>query len=319
MIQLRKSIRAGAPPAAERGGLTPALGQGREAREAFDGRRSEVVLRQCRIGFPIAVQETSDIAPVLAREAVRRVFRMALEEYEQAAALAHEQVDPDLGGAPQHRVAVRRKIRLGEIVQPRMRNGDGVRKPGEERVGRVPTPEDAGMLGRQRPAPDAVEVEHGGVSGEAGEECRDRAGRGPIDDGGQPREERLVLQPEGLRLAAGEDQGVETGLEQGVFGTVARIDLRPNGGTARQIAKREERERILRADQRLKLPLSLNESRVGHRVQETDPQRRCAGRRCPSETRIADIRPGNGRGDVLGVVQHRRQAARATRMAAAIA
>ena len=53
----------------------------------------EIALRHRRIGVALAPEEAADIAAIFEQQRDRLVFRMALEEHEQALSLLHERVD----------------------------------------------------------------------------------------------------------------------------------------------------------------------------------------------------------------------------------
>ena len=121
---------------------------------------------------------------------------------ELAAAAAHEAIDAHRA-ARQHAVAGRRQLGLVEVVPTGMAHLQHAAGAGEQRmVAHRGHREDAGALRRQRPTRDAVEVQHGGMGGEARPDRRARAGAGPIDHLSELRPECLVAQVGGARLGA---------------------------------------------------------------------------------------------------------------------
>src|SRR5437879_8750026 len=71
-----------------------ALSQGGQR---VDGVSIEVALRHRRVGLSLPAEEAPDVSPVFEQQRRGFVFRMALEEDEQAPALLHERVDARLG------------------------------------------------------------------------------------------------------------------------------------------------------------------------------------------------------------------------------
>ena len=147
---------------------------------------------------------------MLARQGVGFVFRMALEEDQQAARLADEQVDAAFRRARQHAITFFGELRLVEVVPTRMRRAVARLEPADQLViGDDVDGKDAGALVGERAARDAVAAQHLGVRGEAGQQRRDGVLGRPVEDEAELVPERLVAQVCGARLGAGDDERVE--------------------------------------------------------------------------------------------------------------
>src|ERR1700704_3470874 len=96
--------------------------------------RVEIVFRHRRESLPLAAQEAPDVAAVLAEQARRVIFRMALEKHEQAPALLREAVDARARRARQDVVAAQRELAFAQSVPARMRDRDAGRDTLHQRM-----------------------------------------------------------------------------------------------------------------------------------------------------------------------------------------
>src|SRR3979409_1062659 len=95
---------------------------GAKRRQQAGGRGIEIVFRHRRESLPLAAQEAPDIAAILAKQARRVIFGMALEKHEQAPALLGEAVDARARRARQDVVTARRKLAFAQSVPARLRD-----------------------------------------------------------------------------------------------------------------------------------------------------------------------------------------------------
>ncbi len=135
------------------------------------------------------------------------------------------------------------------------------------------------MLGRQRTTLDAVEMQHGGMRREAGEQRRGGGLGGPVHHGGEIRVIGLGIEAGGLRFGAGDHEGVEARRRQGGVRCVEPIEMRAGERSARHRGEAEEAQLDLGTDQAPELTLGLDQGGVRHVVEEADPQARRRGRR----------------------------------------
>src|SRR5467141_1752137 len=107
---------------------------GAKRRQQAGGRGVEIVFRHRRESLPLAAQEASDVAAVLAEQARRVIFRMALEKYEEAPALLREAVDARTPRARQDVVTAQRELAFAQSVPARMRDRDAGRDTLHQRM-----------------------------------------------------------------------------------------------------------------------------------------------------------------------------------------
>lgn len=106
----------------------------RELLESLLAAAVEIVPRYRRAGFALPAQESSDIPPVFAQERIHIIFRMTLEEDEQASPLLDEEVDASIRRAGEHATAMGGELALLELVASRMRDEERRRRTANERI-----------------------------------------------------------------------------------------------------------------------------------------------------------------------------------------
>ena len=129
----------------------------------------------------------------------------------------------------------------------------------------------------ERLAFDAVGVENGRMRRETRPDGRGGMFSRPVDELGQCRPIRLVLQLCGPRLSAGHDQPVEARVPELGNIAVSFGEFRPRSIGARELRKRKQLEAndhigCRRLDQIEELPLGRFPRRIGHVVDEPDGQ-----------------------------------------------
>ena len=165
-------------------------------------RRVEIAAWHHRLAFGCVAQVAFKVPPVLPGERVCFVFRMPLQEYEAASEIFCERVDAMRLRTGQYAIAGFFELALEQTIEARVRNqGRSAFLPDQRMGASGREREDAGALFRQRPSPDPIKMQDGGMSGETRQDRRGGVRLGPIDQLDQFIPIGLVIETIRERLA----------------------------------------------------------------------------------------------------------------------